>query len=88
MIDRKKGHINKTILVPLIEAMEIIEPISYRYELYLSTMPTRLGAPKASSGAPQNTYKNIYTINRLHNIDSVLLIIFRFLASEKLHLFN
>lgn len=81
MIDRKKGHINKTILVPLIEAMEIIEPISYRYELYLSTMPTRLGAP-------QNTYKNIYTINRLHNIDSVLLIIFRFLASEKLHLFN
>lgn len=28
MIDRKQGHINKTILVPLINAMEIIEPHS------------------------------------------------------------
>lgn len=29
MIDRKQGHINKTILVPLIKAMEIIEPSSH-----------------------------------------------------------
>ena len=29
MIVRKKGHINRAILVPLIEVMEIFEPISY-----------------------------------------------------------
>lgn len=29
MVDRKQGHINKTILVPLIQAMEIIEPASH-----------------------------------------------------------
>ena len=29
MIDRKQGHIDRTILVPLIKAMEIIEPISH-----------------------------------------------------------
>jgi len=28
MIDRKQGHINRDILVPLIRAMEIIEPVS------------------------------------------------------------
>lgn len=28
MIDRKQGHINKTILSPLIKVMEIIEPIT------------------------------------------------------------
>lgn len=29
MIERKSGHIDKTILAPLIKAMEIIEPISH-----------------------------------------------------------
>lgn len=29
MVDRKQGHINRTILVPLIKAMEIIEPSSH-----------------------------------------------------------
>lgn len=29
MIDRKQGHINRTILVPLIKAMEIITPSSH-----------------------------------------------------------
>lgn len=29
MIDRKQGHINKSILVPLINAMQIIEPSSH-----------------------------------------------------------
>lgn len=29
MIDRKQGHINRTILVPLIKAMEIIAPSSH-----------------------------------------------------------
>lgn len=29
MIDRKQGHINRTILAPLIKAMEIIEPSSH-----------------------------------------------------------
>lgn len=29
MIDRKQGHINRTILVPLIRAMEIIEPVTH-----------------------------------------------------------
>ena len=28
MIDRKQGHIDRTILAPLIKAMEIIEPIT------------------------------------------------------------
>jgi putative PIN family toxin of toxin-antitoxin system len=28
MIERKQGHINKTILVPLIQSMEIIEPVT------------------------------------------------------------
>ena len=28
MIDRKKGHINKNILTPLITAMEIIKPVT------------------------------------------------------------
>ena len=28
MIDRKQGHIDKSILAPLIKAMEIIEPVS------------------------------------------------------------
>lgn len=29
MVNRKQGHINRTILVPLIKAMEIIEPSSH-----------------------------------------------------------
>lgn len=29
MIDRRQGHINRTILAPLIRAMEIIEPSSH-----------------------------------------------------------
>ena len=29
MIDRKQGHINRTILAPLIKSMEIIEPVSH-----------------------------------------------------------
>lgn len=29
MINRKQGHINKTILSPLIKAMEIIEPVTH-----------------------------------------------------------
>ena len=29
MIDRKQGHLNKTILAPLIQTMEIIEPVSH-----------------------------------------------------------
>lgn len=29
MIDRKQGHINRTILTPLIKAMEIIEPVTH-----------------------------------------------------------
>ena len=29
MIDRKQGHINRTILSPLIKAMEIIEPVTH-----------------------------------------------------------
>ncbi|MCI8632820.1 MAG: putative toxin-antitoxin system toxin component, PIN family [Lachnospiraceae bacterium] len=29
MIDRKQGHINRTILIPLIKTMEIIEPSSH-----------------------------------------------------------
>lgn len=29
MIERKQGHINRAILTPLIQAMEIIEPISH-----------------------------------------------------------
>ena len=29
MIDRKQGHINRAILVPLIRAMEIIEPVTH-----------------------------------------------------------
>ena len=29
MIDRKQGHINKAILTPLINALEIIEPITH-----------------------------------------------------------
>ena len=29
MINRKQGHINKTILSPLIKSMEIIEPITH-----------------------------------------------------------
>lgn len=29
MIDRKQGHINKTILVPLIKTIDIIEPSSH-----------------------------------------------------------
>lgn len=29
MIDRKQGHINRAVLVPLIKAMEIIEPSSH-----------------------------------------------------------
>ena len=29
MIDRKQGHIDRTILAPLIKAMEIIEPITH-----------------------------------------------------------
>ena len=29
MIDRKQGHLNRTILAPLIQTMEIIEPVSH-----------------------------------------------------------
>lgn len=29
MLDRKQGHINRTILTPLIKTMEIIEPITH-----------------------------------------------------------
>lgn len=29
MINRKQGHINKTILSPLIKAMEIVEPVTH-----------------------------------------------------------
>lgn len=29
MINRKQGHINRTILSPLIKAMEIIEPVTH-----------------------------------------------------------
>ena len=29
MIDRKQGHINRTILSPLIKTMEIIEPVTH-----------------------------------------------------------
>ena len=29
MIDRKQGHLNRTILAPLIQTLEIIEPVSH-----------------------------------------------------------
>ena len=29
MIERKQGHINQSILTPLIESMEIIEPVTH-----------------------------------------------------------
>ena len=29
MIDRKQGHLNRTIFAPLIQTMEIMEPISH-----------------------------------------------------------
>lgn len=29
MIDRKQGHINRNILIPLIKALEIIEPVTH-----------------------------------------------------------
>lgn len=29
MIDRKQGHINRDILIPLIKALEIIEPVTH-----------------------------------------------------------
>ena len=29
VIDRKQGHLNRTILAPLIQTMEIIEPVSH-----------------------------------------------------------
>lgn len=29
MIDRKQGHISRNILVPLISAMEVIEPVAH-----------------------------------------------------------